>query len=189
MPKFKVTNESKAPKYLVEAGRLLHFGESVAVNRLDPGTRTMAGLKIEEGDFAKIAPPKGKPKAKVMESDDDLDTGVSPTKMSQQVTQGAAALVDAKTTKRSTPMRALDATEEDDAKTPASEDEGPMLSGGAKDDDLDAVIKPALPASAGEKGGLATKGELASKDKGGLVTVDEKVDFSTNKGLSGPKSA
>lgn len=151
MLRFKVTNISKAPRYLIEAARLLQPGESVSVNRLDASTKAdTKTYQVEEGEFAKIA-VKAPPKPVVTDEDEEENKGVSPSTMKV----GAATLTDIKPTKRVVPLEAPGAEDEE---TPEEDDE-PVRSASTQDDDeLDALIpaadkpeadKPAEPQTGG----------------------------------------
>lgn len=167
MFKFKVTNITKAPRFLAEIGRLLQSGESTVANKLDAGTRTATSVwKIEEGSFTAAAasnPAKKKVVKDVKGEEDDELAGVSPSSM----TAGPATLVDAKTVKRSVPLAADDA-DTDGAELEVEEDTDEpgekVLSGGSRDEDLDDLIPS------------ASKPVEGDNEPGGLVDANENAD-------------
>lgn len=136
MLKFKVTNISKLPQFLVEAGRLLQPNDNVAVNRLDETTKQdKTKWKVEEGGFKATASPV-KPKQKEVD-DEEPNHGISPAK----VVPGPGSLVTTTKTKRVVPLQAVE-KEEAEEPTPATAHSPSSAEGGEEDVTLTSDSKP-----------------------------------------------
>lgn len=169
MLKFRVTNISEDPRFLVEAGKLLQPGQSVAVNRLDPGTRAETriwGVEESAGGFPAPGLPTLKQGPVNFDDDDDV-----PAKK-PVVESGPGKLVTATRRKKSVPMVAAGG---DEPTNPSRKPKEEVLRSSAADDDeeLERLTRPAVAASElrsetpddRDEGGFVDRGRLPSDDR------------------------
>lgn len=157
MLKFRVTNISDDPRFLVEAGKLLQPGQSTAVNRLDQGTRSETRIwKIEEGGgFPEPGVPVLRRGPVNFDDEDDQEPVSRPTADS-----GPGQLAVVTRRKRSVPMVAAGG---DEPSNPNRKSKDEVFGASTDDGDLDDLVKSAGPPpkddDAGELGDGKNKGE------------------------------
>ncbi len=163
MLKFKVTNVSDLPKFLIEAGRLLKPGQSIAVNRLDAATKADPAYKVEDAGGYAAPSPVAKIAAAPAPDDDEDDDRAARAKATAPEDTGPARLVDNKVTKRSVPLQAVATAAVDD---PDDAPEAEVQSAGGEDE-LAGLIPAAAKADITESGGFRThKGIVAGRELG-----------------------